>query len=176
VHAANSAAALTHPAARYTFVRSGIALYGIPPGPALVPWCTELRPALRLTSRVSFVKRVAAGERISYGLTHRVARDTTVATVPIGYADGVPRRLGNVADMVLLRGRRRTIAGVVTMDQLMLECGDDDIRVGEEVVLLGEQGGQRVTPLDWAAHLGTIGYEVVCGISARVPRTYSGGP
>lgn len=176
VHAANSAGALAHPAARLDFVRAGIAVYGIEPGDGVAAWCTELRPALSLVSRVSYVKRVAAGERISYGLTHRFERDTTVATVPLGYADGVPRRLANAPGLVLVGGRRRDIAGVVTMDQLMLDCGDDPVAVGDEVVLLGTQGDERVRAEDWAARLGTIGYEIVCAISSRVPRVYSPAP
>jgi alanine racemase len=176
VHAANSAGALAHPAARLDLVRAGITIYGIAPGAGVSDRCGDLRPALSLVSRVSYVKRVAAGERISYGLTHRFPRDTTVATVPLGYGDGVPRRLANAPGLVLVGGRRRDIVGVVTMDQLMLDCGDDDVTVGDEVVLIGEQGGERVRAEDWAAHLGTIGYEIVCAISRRVPRTYAGAP
>jgi alanine racemase len=118
------------------------------------------------------VKRVAAGERISYGLTHRFDRDTTVATVPIGYADGVPRRLSSTGGAVLIGGRRRPIVGVVTMDQLMVDCGDDPVAAGDDVVLLGAQGDERIRPEEWADRLGTIGYEIVCGIGPRVPRTY----
>jgi len=172
VHAANSGGALAHPATRYDLVRPGITIYGIEPGQTLREHCVDLRPAMSLVSRVSFVKRVRAGERISYGLKHTFERDTTVATVPIGYADGVPRRLGNAKGLVLLDGRRRDIAGMVTMDQLMLDCGDDAVQVGDEVVLVGEQGGDRVRAEEWAEQLGTIGYEIVCGISKRVRRVY----
>ena len=118
------------------------------------------------------VKRVPAGEGISYGLRHRTERETTVATVPIGYADGVPRRLGLAGGCVLVGGRRRPILGVVTMDQLMVDCGDDPVEVGDEVVLLGRQGDQEVTAEEWAGRLDTIAYEIVCGIGPRVPRTY----
>jgi alanine racemase len=172
VHAANSGGALAHPSTRYDLVRPGITLYGIEPGSTLRTHCADLRPALSLVSRVSFVKRVRAGERISYGLRHTFERDTTVATVPIGYADGVPRRLGNAKGLVLLGGKRRDIAGMVTMDQLMLDCGDDAVQVGDEVVLVGEQGDDRVRAEEWAEQLGTIGYEIVCGISKRVRRVY----
>ncbi len=175
VHAANSGGALGHPASRYDLVRAGIAMYGIEPGAGVSHLCGELRPVLSLVSKVSFVKRVAAGERISYGLTHTFARDTTVVTVPLGYADGVPRRLANATALVLVGGTRRDIVGVVTMDQLMLDCGDDPVFVGDEVVLIGEQGGERVRAEEWAERLGTIGYEIVCGISRRVPRSYHGG-
>ncbi|HET6949809.1 MAG TPA: alanine racemase [Acidimicrobiales bacterium] len=172
VHAANSAGTLVHPDARYDLVRCGIATYGIPPAPAL-DGLVDLRPALTLVSEVSFVKPVAAGEAISYGHRYRFTRDTTVATVPIGYADGVFRTLGLVGQEVLVKGERRPIVGVVTMDQLMVDCGPDaDVRPGDEVVLLGERGAERITPDEWAAHLGTISYEVVCAIGARVARHY----
>lgn len=178
VHVANSAGALAHPAARRSFVRAGIAIYGISPGHAVDSLCHELRPALSLRARVSHVKRVAAGSGISYGLRHTFSNDTTVATVPIGYADGVPRRLFEVGGVVLIGGRRRRIVGVVTMDQLMVDCGDahgdGDVAVGDEVVLIGEQVGPdeslRIRAEDWADLLGTIGYEIVCGIGSRVPR------
>lgn len=172
VHAANSGGALAHPSTRYDLVRPGITVYGIEPGSTLRQHCADLHPALSLVSRVSFVKRVRAGDSISYGLKHTFARDTTVATVPIGYADGVPRRLGNAAGLVLLGGRRRDIAGMVTMDQLMLDCGDDAVQIGDEVVLVGQQGSDRVRAEEWAEQLGTIGYEIVCGISKRVRRVY----
>ena len=177
VHAANSAGALAHPAARRSFVRAGIAVYGISPGHGVDDLCHDLRPALSLRARVSFVKTVRAGSRISYGLRHTFDRDTTVATVPIGYADGVPRRLSATGGDVLVAGRRRPIVGVVTMDQLMVDCGPGDagdpVAVGDEVVLIGEQDGpegtQRIRAEDWADRLGTIGYEIVCGIGTRVP-------
>ena len=172
VHAANSAATLVHPASRYDLVRCGISVYGIPPAPGL-DGLAELRPALTLSSEVGFVHRVAAGEGISYGHRHRCERDTVVATVPMGYADGVFRSLPLLGQEVLLRGERRPIVGVVTMDQLMVDCGpDSDVEVGEPVVLLGPQGDQHITPDEWAARLGTISYEVVCAIGARVARHY----
>ena len=110
------------------------------------------------------MKRVAAGERLSYGLRYRCARDSTIATVPLGYADGVPRRLGATGGEVLVGGRRRPIAGTITMDQLLVDCGDDPVQPGDEVVLIGTQGDETITADDWAARLDTIGYEVVCGI------------
>jgi len=174
VHTANSAAALSRPDSRRSMVRVGIAMYGITPGPGVAHLCDGLRPALELRARVSFVKQVQTGSRVSYGLKHKFARDTTVATVPIGYADGVPRRLWNTGGEVLIGGRRCPIVGVVTMDQLMVDCGDADVRVGDDVVLIGQQDGpdgpQRIRAEDWAERLGTIGYEIVCGISERVPR------
>ncbi len=177
VHAANSAGALAHPAAHRSFVRAGIAIYGISPGRGVDELCGELRPALSLKARVSHVKRVWAGSRISYGLRHTFESDTTVATVPIGYADGVPRRLFAVGGEVLIAGRRRRIVGVVTMDQLMIDVGEDTVEVGDEVVLIGLQDGvdglQRIRAEDWADLLDTIGYEIVCGISGRVPRRHA---
>ena len=92
--------------------------------------------------------------------------------MPLGYADGVPRRLANAPRLALVGGRRRDVVGVVTMDQLMLDCGDDSVNVGDEVVLIGRQGDEEVTVREWAERLGTITYEVVCGISKRVPRSY----
>lgn len=177
VHAANSAGALAHPHARRSFVRAGIAIYGISPGHGVDPLCGALRPAMSLEARVSFVKRVAAGSRISYGARHTFERATTVATVPIGYADGVPRRLFGTGGEVLIGGRRRPIVGVVTMDQLMVDCGDDTVTVGDAVVLIGSQDGpdgrQIIRAEDWADRLGTIGYEIVCGIGGRVPRRHA---
>jgi alanine racemase len=173
LHMANSAGAIAHPKARFDLVRCGIAVYGIPPAPALAG-AVELLPALTLASEVSFVKPVAAGERISYGHHHQFDHDTVVATVPIGYADGVFRSLPlRGRQEVLVRGQRRPIVGVVTMDQLMVDCGPgSEVVPGEQVVLLGEQAGERITPDEWAARLGTISYEVVCAIGARVARRY----
>lgn len=173
LHTANSGGALVHPAARYDLVRCGIAVYGIGPAPRM-PEAAGLRPAMALKARVSFVKRVRAGEGISYGLHRVLSQPATIATVPIGYYDGVPRRLGLVGGEVLIGGRRRPIAGVVTMDQLMVDCGDDQVHVRDEVVLIGQQGEAAVTAWDWAERLDTIAYEITCGVSTqRVPRRYS---
>lgn len=174
-HAANTAAAIAHPASRFDLVRCGIGVYGLDPSPELAG-LVPLRPALSLRAKVSHVKAVAAGEGISYGLRYRPDHSTTIATVPLGYADGVPRGLAAAGGQVLIGGRRRPIAGTVTMDQLMVDCADDAIAVGDEVVLLGGQGDEEIPVADWAERLGTIGYEIVCGISLRVPRRYTGGP
>lgn len=171
LHAANSAGLLAHPASRFDMVRCGIALYGLAPSRALEGGA-DLRPALSLKARVAYVKWVEAGEGVSYGLRYRLRHRSLVATVPVGYADGVPRRLGEVGGEVLIRGRRRPIAGTVTMDQLLVDCGDDTVAIGDEVVLLGSQGTESIGAWDWADRLGTIAYEVVCGISARVPRVW----
>lgn len=176
VHVANSAGALAHRPAHRSAVRVGIALYGISPGPGVDHLATGLRPALSLRARISHVKRVPAGERISYGLRHTFDHDSWVATVPIGYADGVPRRLSSVGGQVLIGGRRHLIVGVVTMDQLMVELGpavDGEpapAAVGDPVVLLGRQGSEAISAIEWADRLGTIGYEIVCGISKRIER------
>ncbi len=175
VHAANSAGALAHPRARYDMVRPGIGVYGISSGPGVDDLFAVLQPAMSLHARVSHVKRVAAGERISYGLRHTFERDTIVATLPIGYADGVPRRLHAVGGSVLIGGEHRAIVGVVTMDQIMVDCGDCGdadawVQVGDEAVLIGTQGTHTITAADWASALDTIAYEIVCGISSRIER------
>lgn len=171
VHAANSAATLAVPEARYDVVRAGIAVYGLEPGPGVAHLAERLRPAMSLHARVSRVHQADRGEGVSYGWRHRLERPTTLATVPIGYADGVPRRLSSVGGEVLLGGVRRPIVGVVTMDQLVVDAGDLAVSVGDPVVLIGRQGGAEIRATEWADRLGTIGYEIVCGISARVPRS-----
>jgi alanine racemase len=172
LHAANSAGLLAHPAARLDLVRCGIALYGLAPAPALAG-VVDLRPALTLKAEVSFVKPLAAGEAVSYGLRWKAPVDTVVATVPIGYADGVPRSYGADGGEVLLGGRRRPVVGTVTMDQLLVDCGPaSDVTAGAECVLIGRQGDEEITAWEWAERVGTIAYEVVCGLSARVPRLW----
>jgi alanine racemase len=171
-HAANSAGLMAHPQARRDMVRGGIAIYGISPGEGVDDLSTELQPVLALKARVSFVKRLAQGDAISYGLRHTFAADANVATVPIGYADGVPRRLSLLGGKVLIGGKRRNIVGVVTMDQLMVDCGNDNVKVGDEVVLLGRQLDDEITANNWANLLGTIPYEIVCNINKRIPRIY----
>jgi alanine racemase len=171
-HAANSAGTIAHPDARYDLVRAGIAVYGIAPSPALAG-AVPLRPALRLVSAVSHVKEVPPGEGVSYGLRWAPAVTTTVATVPLGYADGVRRRLGGLGAEVLIGGRRCPIAGTVTMDQITVDCGPGaGVARGDEVVLIGRQGDEEVTADEWADRLGTIGYEITCGLGPRLPRTY----
>ena len=174
VHLANSAAALTVPDARRSLVRCGIAVYGIAPSAAIARRASvELRPALSLKARVSMVQRLEEMSGVSYGRRRSLPRGTVVATVPIGYADGVPRRLFDTGGEVLIGGRRRPLAGVVTMDQLVVDCGDDDtVAVDDEVVLIGQQGSSSIPATEWAERLGTIAYEITCAISARVPRVY----
>jgi alanine racemase len=122
---------------------------------------------------VSFVKHVPPGQGISYGLRQHTKHESVVATVPIGYADGVFRSLPLAGTDVLIGGKRRRMIGVVTMDQVMIDCGaDPDVHPGDPVVLLGAQGDERITPDEWAEKLGTISYEVVCAIGPRVERRH----
>jgi alanine racemase len=185
VHAANSAGAIAWPEARFDMVRCGISLYGYAPSPILGPTLEEatlaagwspgegLRPALSWIARVSLVREIEAGERVSYGLRQPLKARSFVATVPLGYADGIPRAFFTGGGEVLVNGRRRRLAGSVTMDQILLDCSDDGaVAVGDEVVLIGEQGGEQVTAEDWAKALDTISYEVVTRIGTRVPRSY----
>ena len=175
VHACNSAGAIAHPGARHDLVRCGIALYGVAPSPALaaVQPVEGLRPVLSLRARVSYVREVGAGEAVSYGLRRPLERRSHIATVPVGYADGVPWRLGLSGGDVLIGGRRRPLAGSVTMDQILVDCGDDGgVLPGDEVVLIGRQGNEHITAWEWATHVGTIAYEVLCGIGPRVPKIY----
>jgi alanine racemase len=176
-HVANSAAALSRrPDARRSLVRAGIAVYGISPfstdGAGLA---ASLRPALALKARVSHVKRLQRGDRLSYGLRHVMPEPATVATIPIGYADGVRRNLSGTGTEVLIGGKRREIVGTITMDQVMADCGDDAVAVGDEAVFIGRQGDEEIRAEAWARTLGTIGYEIVCAIGPRVPRHYVRG-
>jgi alanine racemase len=169
-HAANTAGSLAHPRAHFDMVRVGIALYGIAPTPAL-SGSVDLRPAMSLHAEVTMVKHLSAGDGVSYGLRHVFDRPATVAIVPLGYADGVPRRLGLTGGEVLIGGVRRPIRGVVTMDQTIVEVsGGPDVAPGDPIVLLGAQGSECITAREWADRLDTIPYEVVCGFSVRLPR------
>ena len=167
-HAANTAACLLVPAARYDMVRCGIGIYGLAPSATQLGQF-DLRPALRLETTVALTKRLRAGDRVSYGLRGEVDVDTTVATLPIGYADGVRRSLWRNGT-VLVGGKHRRILGVVTMDQLVIDCGDDAVSIGDEAVLIGKQGDAVISADDWARWLDTINYEIVCGITDRVGR------
>ncbi|MEY2471323.1 MAG: alanine racemase [Actinomycetota bacterium] len=174
LHAANSGGALGHARSRYDMVRVGIALYGYPPGPDLAS-VVALLPAMQLKARVTHVQHLDAGEGVSYGLRYVTPCATTIATLPLGYADGVPRALAAAGACVLIGGRKCPIAGTITMDQLMVDCGaDSTVELGDEAVLLGTQGDEAITAQDWADRLGTISYEVLCGIGRRVPRRAHG--
>jgi alanine racemase len=175
-HLANSAATLTNPSAHYDLVRPGLAVYGLSPVPDLgAPEDFGLREAMRLVAQLSSVKPCPAGQGISYGHTYTTERDTLLGLVPMGYADGIPRNAGNVGP-VLVRGRRTTIAGRVCMDQVVLDLGPDhDGCAGDDVVLFGRGADGEPTAQDWAAATGTINYEIVTRVGARVPRSHTGG-
>jgi len=171
VHAANSAAIFAVPGAAYDLVRLGIAMYGLSPGTAVV-LPEAIRPALVWTSVLAQVKQVPARQGISYGHTYVTDHRQWIGTVPVGYADGW-RRTGE--NEVLVRGRRVPVVGRVCMDQCMVDLDAvPDAEVGDEVVLIGRQGAERISADDVADRWGTIGYEAVCGIGRRVPRRYSG--
>ena len=174
VHAANSAGALGYAEARLGMVRIGLSLYGYLPEAWLATALEEsgerLRPALTLRASVVAVRRVGVGERPSYRRRRAVESIATIATVPFGYADGYPRRLFDAGAEVLINGQRYPLAGMVTMDMLVIDCGDDVVSPGDEVVLLGRQGDEEITADEWAERAGTISWEILCGIGARVPR------
>lgn len=169
-HIANSAATLTLPDTHFDLVRLGIAAYGLSPIPDLTG--TGLRPAMTLHSEIALVKRVPAGAGVSYGHRYTTDRPATLALVPLGYADGVPRAATNKGP-VFAAGRRRTIAGTVCMDQFMLDLGDDTTRAGDHAVLFGPGDEGEPTAQDWADVLDTISYEIVTRVGARVPRGYT---
>lgn len=166
-HIANSAATLTLPAAHFDLVRPGIAIYGLSP----VPGDFGLVPAMTLRSHVALAKRLGADEGVSYGHQYTTAAPTTVALVPLGYADGVPRSATNVGP-VSIGGQRFLVSGRVCMDQFVVDVGDHDVSAGDEVVLFGAGLGNEPTAQEWAQAVGTIHYEIVTRIGARVPRVY----
>ena len=172
VHTSNSAALLRNLSSKTDIVRVGIAIYGIAPSNETEDVASRLRPAMSLHARVSHVQRLGAGEGVSYGLRTRLEKSANIATLPLGYADGVPRRLWRVGGEVLIGGKRCPIVGVVTMDQLMVNCGDLEVNIGDRAVLLGAQKSESISANEIATRLETIGYEIVCGVSARMPRVY----
>jgi alanine racemase len=171
IHAANSGAILHRPDAMYSMVRAGILMYGYSPsGPD--DRTLPVRPALSLTTRVAQVKRIARGETVSYGRRYRADRPTSIATIPLGYADGLFRSLTNAGAEVVIEGRRFPIVGTICMDQCMVDCGGADISVGDRAIVIGRSSSSIITAWDVARLAGTIPYEVTCAISARVPRVY----
>ena len=171
VHAANSAAIWRLPAARYNLVRAGIALYGLDPSPE-APCLPGFSPALAWKARVVQVKTLPPGHGVSYGAEYVTKTDERVAVVPAGYADGYRRVPKNVNE-VLVGGRRAPVRGRVCMDQMVIGVNDvPGVKVGDEVVLLGQQGAERITAEDLARRWGTINYDVTGGIMARVERVY----
>jgi alanine racemase len=171
VHAANTAGGLGLPDTRLDLVRAGIGVFGLRPAPTLAPE-VPLRPVMRIVSQVAYTQRLPAGARPSYGRRRPLPAEATVATIPMGYADGVPRRLAENGGGVLIRGRRYPFAGAITMDQIVVDVGDHPVAVGDEVVLIGRQGDDEITADEWAERLGVLNYEVVCGFGPRLPRRY----
>jgi len=171
-HLANSAATVQRLTAPGDFVRVGISLYG---GEPLDAGDSRLLPLMRWCTRVARLKALPPGHGVGYGTTFTTTRETLVATLPVGYADGYNRLLSNNAE-VLIRGKRCRVIGRVSMDLLTVDVTDlDDVRIGDEVVLLGSQGEQRISAEEIAAKTGTISYEVFCAVSSRVPRVYESG-
>lgn len=171
VHLANSAAIIDLPLTYFNMVRPGIMLYGMYPSSEVDRERVRLKPAFSLKTKVVFIKRVSQGSTISYGRKYTVPRETTIITIPIGYADGWPRRLSGKAD-VLISGKRFPIVGTICMDLCMVDVGDEPVEIGQEVVLIGSQGADFISADEIAGHLGTINYEVTCMISDRAPRKY----
>lgn len=172
-HAANSAAILQFPESHFELVRPGISLYGLTPS-SQISGTVGLEPVMSWKAKVSHVKNIKAGESVSYGRTFQAAYPTRVATIPIGYADGLRRALSNQGEM-LVHGKRSTMIGRVCMDQTMLEVTKiPGVKVGDVVTILGKDGYDQITATEMAEWMGTISYEVVCGISKRVSRVYLG--
>ncbi len=171
-HAANSAALLDYQRALFTMVRPGLMLYGYSPLEEIRAGA-DLRPVLSLVTRIAFIKKTQAGVPISYGRTFVTKRKSLIATLPIGYADGYSRGLSNKGEAIV-RGVKARVVGRVCMDMCMLDVTDvPGVREGDEVVLIGDRGNERITADDLATKTGTIAYEVLCGISYRVPRVYN---
>jgi alanine racemase len=178
IHMANSAATLYLPESRFTLVRLGIAIYGLDPAerPGMPPpgEGEELRPVMSVKARIVQLREVPAGTPLSYGGRTVTRRPSRIAVVPVGYADGYAWRLTGKAE-ALVRGRRVPVAGSVTMDMTLLDVTDTDAKLGDEVVLLGRQGGEEITALELAAHAGTISWEILCHLGLRLPRRYVRG-
>ena len=173
-HIASTAGALRRPDSRYDLVRLGIGCYGVAPfGDGTTAADLGLRPAMTLRGRVAAVRRIDAGTGASYGHAWHAERPTTLALVPLGYADGVPRQASGRAE-VWLAGARRPVVGRIAMDQFLVDMGDDPVAVGDEVVLFGDPATGAPSADDWGDAADTIGYEIVTRIGPRVPRTYLG--
>lgn len=174
LHLANSGAVLQHPGSHFDLVRPGLMLYGVYPTNT-IPRTIKIRPALTWRSTVVLSKPLPAGSPVSYGATWTPNRDTRIVVVPMGYGDGFPRLASNRGE-VLIRGRRHPVVGRVCMDQFMVDVGpDSDVRVGDEVVIIGGQGEETITANEVASWARTIPYEILTCITARVPRHYRGG-
>ena len=174
LHLANSGAVLQHPGSYLDLVRPGLMLYGVYPTDA-IPRTVGIEPALTWRSTVVLSKPLPCGSPVSYGATWTPDRDTRIVVVPMGYGDGYPRLLSNRGE-VLIRGRRHPVVGRVCMDQFMVDVGTGtDVRVGDEVVIIGAQGDERITANELATWAETIPYEILTRITSRVPRHYRGG-
>jgi alanine racemase len=173
LHTANSGAIVNLPEAQFNLVRAGFALYGYPPDEC-VSELFKVQPVLRLESAVVNLRRVKKGEGVGYDFTFIATEDINVATVPIGYGDGYFKTLGNKA-FCILGGKLRPVIGTVCMDELMVNCGDDEIHIGDEVVLIGDTDKETISAYTVASWQGTIPYEVTSNLSARVPRVYLHG-
>jgi alanine racemase len=175
-HLANSAGALVVPEARFELVRVGIAAYGIDPAPGIAAFAgVELRPVMTLRAQLANVKQIEPGAGVSYGWTWRAREQTVVGLVPLGYADGIPRHASD-AGYVGWRGAQVPVRGRICMDQFVVELGRGaTAAVGDEVIVFGPGGHGEPTAQDWARWCGTIGYEIVTRLGARVPRLYRGG-
>jgi alanine racemase len=171
-HLANSAATVTLPEAHFDLVRPGVAVYGLSPVPPQGDF--GLVPAMTLRARIASVKRVAADEGVSYGHTYTTSAPTTLALVPLGYADGIPRAASNRGP-VSINGRRFTVSGRVCMDQFVVDVGELAVRIDDHAVLFGPGTGGEPLAQDWADALDTIHYEIVTRIGPRVQRIYVGG-
>jgi alanine racemase len=171
-HLANSAATVTLPQSHFDLVRPGVAIYGLSPVPEQGDF--GLTPAMTLRTTIANVKRVPAGEGVSYGHRYVTERETTLALIPVGYADGVPRAASSIGP-VSIGGARYTISGRVCMDQFVVDIGDDEASAGDEAVLFGPGGNGEPIAQDWADVLDTIHYEIVTRVGPRVPRSYTGG-
>ncbi|MEO8095306.1 MAG: alanine racemase [Pseudolysinimonas sp.] len=168
-HLAATEAAITRPDLRFDMVRTGIGVYGLPPAAGLDVTALGLRPVMTLAGSIAAVRRVPAGAGVSYGFTHRTLRPTTLALVPLGYADGVPRSASNRAE-VLIGAQRYPVVGRIAMDQFLVDVGEDDVAVGADVVLWGDPTTGAPSVEEWAAWADTINYEIVTRVGQRVPR------
>ncbi len=168
VHAANSLGVACYRESHFNMVRPGLILYGLSPDESLN---MGLKPVLSLKTKIVYFKKVPAGYGISYGYTYVTEKDTTIVNLPIGYGDGYPRNLSNLAP-VLIGGRRFKIAGRVCMDQIMVDVGRLPVKIGDEVVLIGTQGKEKISAEELARLSATIPYEIVCGLASRIPRVY----
>ncbi|MDD5282468.1 MAG: alanine racemase [Candidatus Omnitrophica bacterium] len=168
VHAANSVGLINYRDSHFTMVRPGLVIYGLAPKPRLG---IKLKPALSLKTRVIFIKQVPAGYGISYGHAYITRRPAHIVTLPIGYGDGYPRNLSNLAPL-LIGGKRFYVSGRICMDQIMVDVGKFKPKLADEVVLIGKQGKEKITTEQLADLAGTISYEIVCGLGSRIPRIY----